>query len=78
MSTKQNLKKKTLDKAALGRKYYDVLDIYTSNILTSIAESSGEFAISKDSLKKIEDICLEQKLKARDWGFTQIVKLLQE
>ena len=78
MKSKDNSSKKKFDKAAIARKYYDILDVYTNNILVEVAGKSAESLISKESLKHIHDICLAQKLKAREWGFDQIIKTIQD
>tara|TARA_B100000085_G_C18521843_1_gene504029 strand:- start:715 stop:948 length:234 start_codon:yes stop_codon:yes gene_type:complete len=66
------------NKAELGRKYFDVLDVYTNNILTEIAAKSSELSLSTDHLKIIEKISIDQKMKARNWGFDQLSKVLQD
>ena len=77
------LKKKTKDKdidrkAELGRKYFDILDIYVSKTLTTLSENSNENDLNRSHLKAIEKILNEEKIKARSWGFDQLAKVIKE
>jgi len=76
---KANKKSKDSDKKAeLGRKYFDILDIYVAKTITSLSESSSENDLNRNHLKAIEKVLNEEKIKARSWGFDQLTKVIKE
>ena len=67
----------TLTKEALGKRYYDIIEIYTNKILYNILEESRDLGIDKENLNKIKTILENQKLDAKSWGYDQIAKLVE-
>ena len=63
-------------KAELGRKYFDVLDTYTSKILSNLVEDSNNLGIGRDNLKKISSMLEQEKAQAKNWGFDQISNII--
>lgn len=76
-STKNNTQK-TLNTAEFGRKYYDVLEVYSQKIMSKIVERSKELDISKDNLVKVNEILSEETIKAKNWGFDQLIRVIKE
>jgi hypothetical protein len=67
----------TINTAEFGRKYYDVLDVYTNKVITKLFENSNEINISHESLQKIGNILNEETTHAKNWGFDQLIKVLK-
>ena len=67
--------KNTFNTAEFGRKYYDVLDVYTNKVMSQILEKSNELNINRDALKEVNNIILEETTKVKDWDFDQLVKV---
>lgn len=63
-------------KAELGRKYFDVVDTYTSKILSNIVEESSDLGINRENLKKISDMLEQEKAQVKNWGFDQISNIV--
>ena len=70
--------KKTINTAEFGRKYYDVLDVYTQKIMTKIIENSRELNIDKDAIKSINNILIEETSHVKNWGFDHLIKTIRE
>lgn len=64
-------------KAAVGRKYFDVLDTYTNKILSNLVEESGNLGIDKEKLKKISAMLEQEKAQVKSWGFDQISSIIE-
>ena len=64
-------------KAELGRKYYDIVDTYTSKILSKIVEESSSLGIDKQNLQKISEMLENEKAQVKNWGFDQIWKIIK-
>ena len=67
----------TINTAEFGRKYYDVLDVYTNKVISKLVENSNEINISRESLQKINNILNEETIHAKNWGFDQLIKVLK-
>ena len=80
-STKQSTKKaseaNTIDTAKFGRKYYDVLDVLSNKLMSSILENSADISISKEQAKKIDKIVKNELTQARNWGFDQLISVIK-
>lgn len=66
-----------INTAEFGRKYYDILDVYTNKVISKLVENSNEINISRESIQKIGKILNEETIHAKDWGFDQLVKVLK-
>lgn len=64
-------------KAELGRKYFDVVDLYTNKIITRLIEESSALEIKKETLVKISNLLNDEKAKAKNWGYDQISKAIK-
>ena len=67
----------TINTAEFGRKYYDVLDVYTNKVISKLVENSNEINISRESIQKIGNILNEETTHAKNWGFDQLIKVLK-
>ncbi len=67
----------SINTAEFGRKYYDVLDVYSNKVISSLVENSNEINISRESIQKIVNILNEETIHAKDWGFDQLIKVLK-
>jgi hypothetical protein len=75
MTAKKNNKANL--KAALGRKYYDVVDTYTSKILSKLIEESVSLGIDRENLKTISAMLEQEKAQVKNWGFDQISNVIK-
>jgi len=75
MATKKNNKANL--KAELGRKYYDVVDTYTSKILSKLIEESVSLGIDRENLKTISAMLEQEKAQVKNWGFDQISNVIK-
>ena len=66
-----------INTAEFGRKYYDVLDVYTNKVISKLVENSNEINISRDTIQKISNILNEETIQAKSWGFDQLIKVLK-
>lgn len=62
----------TVDKAALSRKYFNVVDTYSNKIFNNINEQSKDLGLSKDQLTKIYAIINNETVQVKNWGLDQI------
>ena len=76
--SKEKNTQKSLNVAKFGKKYYDVLEVYSQKIMSQIVERSTELDISKENLAKVSDILNEETTKAKNWGFDQLIKSIRE
>ena len=67
----------SVNTAEFGRKYYDVLDVYTQKIMSQIIEQSRELNINSDAVKEINKILISESAKAKNWGFDQLIKTVK-
>ena len=63
--------------AEVGRKYYDVLDVYTNKVISKIVESSSELKIDKKTMIEINKIIHEETASAKSWGIDQLIKAVK-
>lgn len=77
-SSKKKSANNKVNTAEFGRKYYDVLDVYSQKIMSQIVEKSRDLDLSKDSIKEISNILVEETAKAKSWGFDQLIKVVKE
>ena len=74
MATRSKTNQKQVNTAEFGRKYYDVLDVYSQKIMSQIVEKSRDLNMNKDTIQEINKILLEETTKAKSWGFDQLIK----
>jgi hypothetical protein len=67
----------TIDTAKFGRKYYDILDVLSNKLMSSIVENSSELNINKEELKKLNKIVKNELVQARGWGFDQLISIIK-
>lgn len=67
----------TINTAEFGRKYYDVLEVYSQKIMSQIVEKSRDLNISKDTVKEIDKILKQETANAKNWGFDQLIKTVK-
>lgn len=70
----RSTKQKEINTAEFGRKYYDVLEVYSQKIMSQIVEKSRDLDMSKDTVQAINNILKEETAKAKSWGFDQLIK----
>ena len=63
--------------AEVGRKYYDVLDVYSNKVISKIIENSGQLNIDKNAVLEINKIIIEETVKAKNWGVDQLIKAVK-
>jgi hypothetical protein len=63
--------------AEVGRKYYDVLDVYSSKVISKIVESSNDLRIDKKTMLEINKIIHEETASAKSWGIDQLIKAVK-
>jgi len=63
--------------AEVGRKYYDVLDVYSNKVISKIVESSSELKIDKKTMLEINKIIHEETASAKSWGIDQLIKAVK-
>ena len=66
-----------INTAEFGRKYYDVLDVYSNKVISRLVEKSNEINISRESIQEIGNILNEETTSAKNWGFDQLIKVLK-
>ncbi len=69
---------KKINTAEVGRKYYDVLDVYSNNIISSIVENSDQLKIDKSTIVEIDKILKSETAKAKNWGFDQLISVIKK
>ena len=69
---------KAVNTAEFGRKYYDVLDVYSQKIMSQIVEKSRDLNIDKSVIKEISNILTEETARAKSWGFDQLIKVVKD
>jgi hypothetical protein len=69
---------KAVNTAEFGRKYYDVLDVYSQKIMSQIVEKSRDLNIDKTLIKELNKILTEETARAKSWGFDQLIKVVKD
>lgn len=64
--------------AEVGRKYYDILDVFSSKVVSKIVENSGQLNIDKKTITELNKIISEEAAMAKDWGIDQIIKVIKK
>ena len=77
MATRSTKNQQKVNTAEFGRKYYDVLDVYSQKIMSQIVEKSRDLNMDKDTIQEINKILLEETTKAKSWGFDQLIKTVK-
>jgi hypothetical protein len=68
----------TVNIAEVGRKYYDVLDVFSNKVVSKIVENSGQLNIDKSAIVEISKIITEETSMAKNWGIDQIIKAIRQ
>lgn len=68
----------TVNIAEVGRKYYDVLDVFSNKVVSKIVENSGQLNIDKSTIVEISKIITEETSMAKNWGIDQIIKAIRQ
>ncbi len=77
MPTKSK-KTNNFNTASFGKKYYDIVDVLQSKIVSSIAERSNDLGLDKQNLGTINQVLLKELTSFKDWGFDQLIKEVQD
>jgi len=67
----------TVNIAEVGRKYYDVLDVYSNKVISKIIENSSKLNIDKNAISEINKIIFEETVSAKNWGVDQLIKAVK-
>jgi hypothetical protein len=67
----------TVNIAEFGRKYYDVLDVYSSKVISKIVENSSQLNIDKKTVQEINKIITTETASAKNWGIDQLIKVVK-
>tara|TARA_B100001989_G_C24468039_1_gene427723 strand:- start:94 stop:357 length:264 start_codon:yes stop_codon:yes gene_type:complete len=71
--TKQN----SINIAEVGKKYYDVLDVYSNKVISKIVENSSKLNIDKSAIQEINNIINTETANAKNWGIDQLIKAIK-
>jgi len=72
----QKASQSTVNIAEFGRKYYDVLDVYSSKVISKIVENSSQLNIDKNTVQEINNIIMSETASAKNWGVDQLIKAI--
>ena len=61
-------------KKALGKTYYDILDVNYQNTISQLLERANELKLNSDIIKEISQIIQNEGTKTKDWGWNIINK----
>lgn len=71
--TQQN----SINIAEVGKKYYDVLDVYSNKVISKIVENSSKLNIDKSAIQEINNIINTETTNAKNWGIDQLIKAIK-
>tara|TARA_B100000212_G_scaffold231448_1_gene175930 strand:+ start:413 stop:649 length:237 start_codon:yes stop_codon:yes gene_type:complete len=77
MPSKKTQSQNNINTAEFGRKYYDVLEVYSQKIMSQIVEKSNDLNLQRETLDQINNILLDETSKAKNWGFDQLIKVVK-
>ena len=77
MPARKTQSQNNINTAEFGRKYYDVLEVYSQKIMSQIVEKSNDLNIQRETLDEINNILLDETSKAKNWGFDQLIKVVK-
>ena len=72
----QKTSQSKLNIAEFGRKYYDVLDVYSNKVISKIVENSSQLNIDKNTVQEINNIIMSETASAKNWGVDQLIKAI--
>jgi len=70
--------KKEVNTAEFGRKYYDIIDVFSQKLMSEIVELKNDANLSDDVMLKINNKIVQQTTSFKDWGFDQLVKVVKK
>ena len=73
----QKSSQNTVNIAEVGRKYYDVLDVYSNKVISKIVENSNQLNIDKNTIEEINKIINSETANAKNWGIDQLIKAIK-
>lgn len=73
----QKSSQNTVNIAEVGRKYYDVLDVYSNKVISKIVENSSKLNIDKSAIQEINNIINTETTNAKNWGIDQLIKAIK-
>ena len=70
--------RKEVNTAEFGRKYYDIVDVFSQKLMSQIVELKNESQLSDEVMVKLSNVVMKESTSFKDWGFDQLVKVVKK
>ena len=57
---------------SLGKKYYNIMEVFKNKIVTTIIERNSELNLDRDAIEKISFLVGAEVDSAKSWGYDQL------
>ncbi len=70
--------RKEINTAEFGRKYYDIVDVFSQKLMSQIVELKNDSQLSDEVMVKLSNVVMQESTSFKDWGFDQLVKVVKK
>lgn len=70
--------RKEVNTAEFGRKYYDIVDVFSQKLMSQIVELKNEAKLSDEVMNKLGNVVMQESTSFKDWGFDQLIKVVKK
>tara|TARA_B100001287_G_C22374017_1_gene385600 strand:+ start:254 stop:490 length:237 start_codon:yes stop_codon:yes gene_type:complete len=57
---------------SLGKKYYNIMEVFKNKVVTTIIERNSELNLDRDAIEKISFLVGAEVDSAKSWGYDQL------
>jgi hypothetical protein len=77
MANKKEVSKE-VNTAEFGRKYYDIVDVFSQKLMSQIVELKNDTKLSDEAMTKLSNVVMQESTSFKDWGFDQLIKVVKK
>lgn len=70
--------RKEVNTAEFGRKYYDIVDVFSQKLMSQIVELKNDAKLSDEVMNKLGNVVMQESTSFKDWGFDQLIKVVKK
>jgi len=70
--------RKEVNTAEFGRKYYDIVDVFSQKLMSQIVELKNDAKLSDEVMNKLGKVVMQESTSFKDWGFDQLIKVVKK
>lgn len=70
--------RKEVNTAEFGRKYHDIVDVFSQKLMSQIVELKNDAKLSDEVMNKLGKVVMQESTSFKDWGFDQLIKVVKK